>query len=317
MNRRAFRAPLLAAGLVLATLPGLAETRIEKDLKLAPGGDFRLDTDMGSVTVAASPDAGAHVVITSKRKDLEDLLTFRFEEGATSASVVARKKHAVSSWFSDHGGSVHYEIRVPAQTRLSIDTSGGSIRVAGMRLPAKLDTSGGSIAVNDLVGDLDADTSGGSIDLKDIKGRVRVVTSGGGIEAVSIDGPVHAESSGGSIELQKVTGDIDADTSGGGIRIVDAGGRVHAESSGGSIEASFAKGNSRGGSLETSGGGIEVSVDSTADLAIDASGNSVKTDLPIQVRGEISRGTLQGTLGKGGNTLRLRTSGGSVRIQAL
>lgn len=67
MNRRAFRAPLLAAGLVLATLPGLAETRIEKDLKLAPGGDFRLDTDTGSVSVAASPDAGAHVVITSKR----------------------------------------------------------------------------------------------------------------------------------------------------------------------------------------------------------------------------------------------------------
>jgi DUF4097 and DUF4098 domain-containing protein YvlB len=317
MNRRAFRAPLFAAGLVLAALPGLAETRIEKDLKLSPGGDFRLDTDMGSVVVAASPDAGAHIVITSKRKDLEDLLTFRFEEGATSASVVARKKHPMSSWFSDHGGSVHYEVRVPAETRLSINTSGGSIKVGGMRLPAKLDTSGGSINVNDLVGDLDADTSGGSIDLKDIKGRVRVETSGGGIEAVSIDGPVHAQSSGGSIELQKVTGDIDAETSGGGIRIVDAGGRVRGDTSGGSIEASFAKGNSRGGTLETSGGGIDVAVDSTADLAIDASGSSVKTELPIQVRGEISRGSLQGTLGKGGNTLRLHTSGGSVRIQAL
>jgi len=35
------------------------------------------------------------------------------------------------------------------------------------------------------------------------------------------------------------------------------------------------------------------------------------------VRGEISRGSLSGTLGKGGNTLRLHTSGGSVRIQAL
>jgi hypothetical protein len=235
MNRRAFRAPLLAAGLVLAALPGLAETRIEKDLKLSPGGDFRLETDMGSVVVAGSPDAGAHIVITSKRKDLEELLTFRFEEGAASASVVARKKHPMSSWFSDHGGSVHYEIRVPAETRLSINTSGGSIKVGGMRLPAKLDTSGGSINVNDLVGDLDADTSGGSIDLKDIKGRVRVETSGGGIEAVSIDGPVHAQSSGGSIELQKVTGDIDAETSGGGIRIVDAGGRVRGDTSGGSM----------------------------------------------------------------------------------
>ncbi len=315
MNRRALLAPLFAAGLLVA-LPGLADTRIEKDLKLAPGGEFRLETDMGAVTVTGSSDSGAHVVITSKRKDLDDLLTFRFEEGANSATVIAKKKHP-HSWFSDHGGSVHYEIRVPAETRLSIDTSGGSIKAAGMRLPAKLETSGGSITVSDLVGDLEADTSGGSIDLKDIKGRVRVETSGGGIEAVSIEGPVHAESSGGSIELQKVTGDIDAQTSGGGIRIVDAGGRVHADTSGGSIEASFAKGNSRGGSLETSGGGIEVAVDSAADLAIDASGSSVKTELPLQVRGEISRGSLQGTLGKGGSTLRLHTSGGSVRIQAL
>ena len=83
MNRRAFRGPLLvAAGLVLGALPALAETRIEKDLKLSPGGDFRLETDMGSVTVTGSPDAGVHVVITSKRKDLEDLLTFRLRGGS-------------------------------------------------------------------------------------------------------------------------------------------------------------------------------------------------------------------------------------------
>ena len=77
------------------------------------------------------------------------------------------------------------------------------------------------------------------------------------------------------------------------------------------------RGNSRGGTLATSGGGIEVTVDPGADLAIEASGNAVRTDLPIAVHGEISRGSLSGTLGKGGNTLRLHTSGGSVRIQSL
>ncbi len=315
MKRNAVGGALALAGLALAAV-ALADTRIEKDLKLAPGGEFRLETDMGAVTVTGSSDSGAHVVVTSKRKDLDDLLTFRFEEGANSATVIAKKKHP-HSWFSDHGGSVHYEIRVPAQTRLSVDTSGGSITVSGMRSPAKLDTSGGGIKVTDLVGDLDADTSGGSIDLKDIKGTVRVETSGGGIDGANLDGPVHAESSGGSIELQNVTGDVDAETSGGGIRITEAGGRIHADTSGGSIEASFTKGNSSGGSLETSGGGIEVALDPEADLSIQASGNSVKTELPIRVQGEISRGSLTGSLGKGGNTLRLRTSGGSVRIQAL
>ncbi len=316
MRRITFRLLLASAFLLTGTAASLAETRIEKDLKLEPGGEFHLETSMGKVTVTGSSEAGAHVVITSKRRDLDELMTFRFEEGDNSVSIVAKNKHSLS-WFSDHGSSVQYEIRVPAQTRLSIDTAGGAIAISGMRSAAKLETSGGSIDVRDLVGDLDGDTSGGSIHLKDIKGRVRVETSGGGINAVTLDGPIHAHSSGGSITLEAVTGDIDCDTSGGGIRIVGAGGRVRADTSGGGIDASFAKGNSRGGTLESSGGGIEVSLDPSADLAIDASGNSVRSDVPLLVKGELSRGRLQGTLGKGGNTLRLRTSGGSVRIQPL
>jgi DUF4097 and DUF4098 domain-containing protein YvlB len=316
MIRIPSRASLVLAGVAMAALPAFAETRIEKNLKLAPGGEFRLKTDMGRVTVTGSPDSGAHVVITSKRKDLEDLLIFRFDETPGAVTITARQKHRFQ-WFSNSGNAVQYEIRVPAETRLSIDTSGGGITISGTRGAAKLDTSGGGINVRDLVGDLEADTSGGGIGLTNIRGKVRASTSGGGIDGSAIDGPVYAESSGGSIELERVTGDIEADTSGGGIRIVDAGGFVQADTSGGGIEASFVKGNSRGGTLSTSGGGIDVSIDPEADLNIEASGNAVKTDLPLRVKGEISRGSLSGSLGKGGNTLRLHTSGGSVRIQAL
>jgi DUF4097 and DUF4098 domain-containing protein YvlB len=316
MSPRSVRSILWIAVLGLAALPALAETRIEKTLKLSPGGEFRLDTDMGKVTLTGSSAQDVHVVITSRRKDLDDLLAFRFDESPGVVSITARKKHKFD-WFSSSGSSVQYEIRVPAETRVSVDTSGGGITVSGIRGAVRADTSGGGIGISDVVGDVEADTSGGGISLKDIKGRVSANTSGGGVEAIAIDGPVHAESSGGSIELERVTGDIVADTSGGGIRIVEAGGRVKADTSGGGIEASFAKGNSLGGSLETSGGGIEVTLDPGADLSIEASGNAVKTDLPLAVRGEISRGSLSGTLGKGGNTLRLHTSGGSVRIQSL
>lgn len=118
--------------------------------------------------------------------------------------------------------------------------------------------------------------------------------------------------------MQRVTGDLRVHTSGGGIQIDDAGGQVDANTSGGGIRASFARGNSRGGRLECSGGSIQVSLDSKADLEIDAAANSVSTkDLAIQMRGEISRGRLQGTLGKGGQMLRIRTSGGGIRIASI
>ncbi len=309
------RLALLAglAGLLAAS--AAAESRLEKTLKLAPGGTFTLNTDLGGVTVIGKDGPDVHLVVTSQ-KDLDDLLTFRFDENAGAVTVTARRKHRFSNWSGD-SGRVRYEIEVPTQTALDIDTSGGKIAIERIGARSRLNTSGGGISVHDLVGDLEADTSGGPISLRDVKGRMRVQTSGGGIEGANLEGQLSAETSGGSIELERVAGDIDATSSGGGIHIIDAGGQVKAETSGGGIEASFARGNSRGGSLETSGGGIEVALDPEVGFEIDAQGSYVKTDLPVRIVGEVSRRSLRGSLGKGGEMLRLRTSGGGVRIKAL
>ena len=315
-TRVARRLPVVFAFAVLLT-PALvlqAEDRMEKMLKLAPGGRFAIDTDLGSVTVTGTEASDVRLVVTSKRRDLDDLLRFTFQEDPGSASVTARRKGGrVFPWLGHHG-SVHYEIKVPARTVLDIDTSGGAIQISAMRSEARLQTSGGRIVVRDLVGDLNGRTSGGGIDLERIRGRVDVETSGGGIEATEIDGPIDADTSGGGVRLDRVTGDIRAHSSGGGIHIFEAGGRVVADTSGGGIEASFARGNDRGGSLETSGGGIQVELDPSIGLQIDASGNSVRADLPLTVKGMNSRRRLQGTLGRGGELLKMHTSGGGVRI---
>ncbi|HEX9690082.1 MAG TPA: DUF4097 family beta strand repeat-containing protein [Thermoanaerobaculia bacterium] len=312
------RVPIVAAGLLIPALSLPAESRMEKTLRLEPGGRFSLDTDRGSVTITGTNTAGARLIITSRRRDLDELLRFTFREDPGMVSVTARRKHGrVFRWFNWNGDSVRWEVQVPAQTELDIDTSGGGIKITGLRSDAKLETSGGRIEVRDLVGELQGHTSGGGIRLERIRGRMHVKTSGGGIEGTELDGPIDAETSGGSVRLGRVTGNIRAHSSGGGIHIHEAGGRVEADTSGGGIEASFARGNARGGSLETSGGGIVVSLDPSVGLRIDASGNSVRAELPITVQGAISRGKLQGTLGGGGEMLRLRTSGGGVRIQGL
>jgi DUF4097 and DUF4098 domain-containing protein YvlB len=311
-------AALLLIGLLVPAVSARAESRMEKVLRLDPGGRFSLQTDMGSVTVTGTDGAGARLVITSRRRSLDELIRFTFREDTGSASVTARRRRGhIFPWMRSRGGDVHFEIQVPAQTALDIDTSGGAIKIAGLRSEAKLETSGGGINVRELAGDLDGHTSGGGIKLERIHGKVRVETSGGGIEGREIDGPIEADTSGGSVRLNRVSGDIRAHSSGGGIHIFEAGGRVEANTSGGGIEASFARGNGRGGSLQTSGGGIEVSIDPAVGLRIDASGNSVKADVPITVQGSMSRGKLQGNIGGGGELLRLHTSGGGVRIQGL
>ncbi len=309
---------LLISAALAGAAPALpAESRIEKTLRLEPGGTFSLQADLGQVRLKGTDRPGARIIVTSKRDDLEDLLRFQFEEGPGTARVVARKRHPISGFFGVRGGSIVFEVEVPAQTRVVVDTSGGSISIAGVASDAKLETSGGAIEVRDQTGDLTAHTSGGSISLSRVRGKSRVNTSGGGIRAEELDGPIDAETSGGSIDFDRVTGDIHAHSSGGGIRIREAGGRVDAGTSGGSVQVAFTRANARGGTIESSGGGVSVSVDPSVGLAIDAAGNSVDSDLPITVRGRISRRHLQGVLGRGGETLRLRTSGGSVRIKRL
>jgi len=317
MNRK-HDIPLLAAiaGLLLVS-PGLvrADYRSEKTLKLDPGGRFVLDSSAGSVNITGKSESGASVVITSNRDDLEELLELRFEESAGEARVTARRRHSYS-W--PNRAWVHFEVHVPADTRTEVKTAGGSVEVSSLRGEAKLSSSGGSIKVSDLSANLRAGTSGGSIHVEEVKGNVEVDTSGGSIDGDGVTGRLEARTSGGSIRLQRVGGDLVAHTSGGSIRVQDAGGRVDAKTSGGSVDVAFAQDNAHGGELETSGGGVTVRLDRSVNLNLEASASSgsVSTDLPIQVVGTLSKSHLSGTIGSGGETLRLHSDGGPVRIEA-
>jgi DUF4097 and DUF4098 domain-containing protein YvlB len=278
--------------------PAAAESRIEKNLDLQPGGRFNLESEVGSVTVTGSAQSGAHIVITSDRVDLESELEFTFTSVGGWASVTARRKHE-SEW--GHSISAHFEIEVPTETRTEIHTGGGGITLSGLRGASEVKTSGGSIEITGLTGTLEAYTSGGPIRLREVTGDAHVGTSGGPIDAESVDGNLRAH------------------TSGGGIRINRVSGYVEAKTSGGPIHATYTPGNRHGGVLETSGGSIELAIDSSANLNLDAStsGGSVSSDIPVRTSGTLGHSRIQGEIGSGGEELRLHTSGGSIHIHAL
>jgi hypothetical protein len=287
-----------ALSLLAMASPAAAESRIEKNLELQPGGRFTLESEVGSVTATGTSRSGAHIVITSEREDLNSELEFTFTNGPGWASVAARRKHE-SGW--SHSYSVHFEIEVPTETRTAVHTGGGSITLSGLRGAAEVKTSGGPIEVTGLNGSLEAHTSGGPIRLREVTGNAHVETSGGPIDVDALDGSLRAY------------------TSGGGIRINKVSGYVEAKSSGGPIRATYSPGNHHGGELETSGGSIEVTIDPSANLNLDAStsGGSVSSDLPVRVVGTVSHSHMQGSIGSGGEELRLHTSGGSIHIRAL
>ncbi|HVT58399.1 MAG TPA: hypothetical protein VHR45_08360 [Thermoanaerobaculia bacterium] len=299
-----------------------AETRIEKQLALDPGGHFTLDSDVGRVIVHGDSSAGARIVVTADRDDLERRYDLRFEAIPGGARVTARRHRAEGwSWFGWSGGfrgRVRFEVSVPKSTAVTVRTSGGGIEVAGLDGDTDLRSSGGAVAVEQVAGKVNARSSGGGVSVRDIRGDVRMESSGGGLHGIAVAGALTGETSGGRIELDRITGDIDVDTSGGGIRIEEAGARVKAVSSGGGVRVRFAAGNAKGGRLSSSGGGIDVWLDPAIGLDLDASssGGSVVCDLPVTIQGRVSRSSLHGVLRGGGERLSVGTSGGGVRIAA-
>jgi len=295
---RMLGALVAALSLLAVVSPAAEESRLDKNLELQPGGQFVLESEAGSVSVNGGSRPGAHIVITSERDDLNSEVEFNFSSSAGVARVTARRKHD-SFW--SHGISLHFEIEVPTETRTELHTGGGSISISGLRGAAEVKTSGGPIEVSGLNGSLEAYTSGGPIHVREVTGDAHIGTSGGPIEVEALDGNLHAHTSGGGIHIDRVSGYVEAKTSGGPIR------------------ATYSPGNRHGGELESSGGSIEVTLDRSANLNLDAStsGGSVSSDLPVRMVGTASHSRMQGAIGAGGEELRLHTSGGSIHIHAL
>jgi len=312
---------LSLVALLFVASPAWADFRLDRMLALAPGGAFSLKADAGAVTVVGDSASGVVVTVTSSRNNLDADMDFAFEAEPGIARVTGTwRKSGVSSW-SDlwrAAGNLRFEVHVPRDTAVTVDTSGGAIRVSTLRGPVSTRTSGGAVQVQDIAGDLEARTSGGPIRVERVSGAVGATTSGGAIQVTAVGGDVRASTSGGPVSLDAIRGNVQARTSGGAIRVQQAGGRVDARTSGGPVSVDFATGNNQGGMISTSGGSVSAAVDPSAALSIDAStsGGRVSSDLALTVRGDFDRNAIRGDLNGGGSTLRLRTSGGPIRISA-
>lgn len=304
MRRRHLLAvPFALACLIgfLAAAPVSADFRRQQKLALAPGGELVVDAAGGSVTVTGGATDGATVVITSTRDDIEDRYSFELASEPGRVRVISRRRGGWSQGFGwNNSGKLHFDVRVPRETRVDLESSGGGIRVSGLKGNARVRSSGGGLRIADIAGDVDAGSSGGGVEVRQVRGDVTV------------------ESSGGGVDVAQVTGNVTAESSGGGVHVDGVGGRVTAESSGGSVSAVLTEGNAAGGSLSSSGGGVSVTLARDTRLSIDAysSGGSVRCELPVQSLGKQTRTTLRGDLNGGGSTLKLRSSGGGIHIEA-
>ncbi|RKU05946.1 hypothetical protein C6502_20890 [Candidatus Poribacteria bacterium] len=318
---------VLFAGLTIAD--AAVENNIERSFQVTPGGRLTVDSDRGSIEVRAADRDQVDVKIERKVKRgrkwsveevLEDLpITFDHSDGGVTIRAKYGEKNSWP-WNRERNRlGVKFLITVPQRYNVDLKTLGGGISVADLAGEVRSQTSGGSLRIGSIKGPVWGRTSGGSIKLEGTQGDADVKTSGGKITIGSVAGAVQAKTSGGSISIDKATGGVNAKTSGGSITVEEVMGSINAKTSGGSIKAYISRQPEGDCSLETSGGSVTAYLveDIGVDVEARTSGGSVSTDVPIAtvVQGKVRKNRLQGAINGGGPLLKLRTSGGSIRLR--
>lgn len=282
-------------GLMTALLATAAAAKdFEQRVAAQAGGRLRVDLDSGSVVIESHDREEVRVDVLAAGVGAGRL---DFELSAKGDNVTLRGR--LRGWMPDVLGSPHVRARVRVPSEFSVD----------------IRTGGGAIEIEDLEGEVRVRSSGGAIEIGRIRGDVDVETSGGAIETGEVDGELRARTSGGPIRIFAVSGSVEARSSGGPIEILGAADRVDANTSGGAISVRFTEAPS--GVLETSGGDIDVEFPEDEGMDLDArtSGGSVRIDEQLSVRGRVEPTRVEAELNEGGDRLRLRTSGGDIRIR--
>jgi len=317
---------LLTVGFLLAqsfSIYAGDEKIITKTFKVNSGGKLLLNADFGSVRVNTIEQKAVKITVKMEFrqwdeedvKEFMDRLELDFSQTGDDISVIAKLP---KKWMrSGENVKIEFDMEVPRQYHLDLNTSGGSIWIDDLEGEVNARTSGGSLRLGNIVGPVDVKTSGGSIQLEGCKGDAYVKTSGGSITIGNVEGEVNAHTSGGSVNIGQVSGMVDTKTSGGSITVEKAKGSVNARTSGGSIRAYISEQPREDCTLTTSGGTIKVYLDSQVAVYVDAKTSSghVKTDFEVLMQGRQDDNSLRGKISSGGPELYLRTSGGNVYIE--
>jgi TonB family protein len=200
----------------------------------------------------------------------------------------------------------------------SLRSGGGHIRAGQIGGRAEFETAGGNITVAHAEKFVNVHTGGGQIDFGEVRGSVHAQTGGGGIRVMYVSGPMEVESSSGSICLTRVAGALQASTSGGTITAwinpdpPPGGGNVHL-----------------GGASQLASGNGDIIVFLPRNLAatieatvVGGSEHQIEADpalhLNVQPSGNGSGAFhAMAVLNGGGAPLKLRTTGGKIRLQYL
>jgi hypothetical protein len=171
--------------------------------------------------------------------------------------------------------TVSYQVRVPADTRLTSTSESGATTVSG------------------LTGNVTVRTQSGAIDLSSL-GAVDVSSGSGAIDVVGVTGPLAAKTSSSTIRLRRVAGAATITTQSGRVDLEGMPGPWTITTGSSSVHLAIA------------GSGFTIDAESRSG-SIDVAG--------APVDGAVAKRKVAGTIGGGGQLVKVTTRSGAIRLK--
>ena len=276
-----------------------------KTYPLSPGGTVMVETFNGSIEIVGWEQNTVEVNATkyASTKAAADGITF--DVAGSSSSVRVRVNRPPEAPWSRVGA--RFSIRVPHRTMLDlVSTSNGHVRIEDVEGKARLHTSNGPIRVIGFKGEMEGRTSNGTIEIENLDGNANLHTSNGSIRAEVAHGSFEAGTSNGSINAR--------------LTDLPTNRPVTLESSNGHIDLTISGKETPDVRASTSNSSITLHLPSTSNARVRAhtSHSNVSSEFD-ELHGDNDRRNheLEGVIGRGGSSIELSTSNGSIKILKL
>ena len=298
---------LVALAVAVMAAPALAASyqgQFDRTYTVSGAGSLEVLTRSGDVTVHAGP--AGKISVTGKIH-VED----RWFTGGRKDAVAELEKNPPvrqdgSSVRVDyvpyHEISIDYEITVPADTAVRLDTGSGNETADGLKAGLHAHSGSGDVRLDNVAGEVHVETGSGNITGRGLAGSLDAHTGSGNI---------HVEESG--------TGDVRADAGSGNVEVRGVNGGTRAETGSGNVKLEGTPSGSW--YVKTSSGNAEVRLPGNAAFDLDASTGSgnINIDHPVTttIQGRV-RSPNQHITGKvrgGGPMITVQTGSGDIRIQ--
>jgi hypothetical protein len=186
---------------------------------------------------------------------------------------------------------LEYELRVPRDTELRIDSGNGSVAIMALTGPVRVNAGNGHVSIDDVERDVQVESQNGKVTVNRGGGALMVSSENGDIRVEQVRGPTEARTENGRITLRELAA---------GLRAESENGRIEYQ---GEVHGDF--------DLRTENVPIMLIVPGGSRFELDAESQhgSVQCDLPVRHERPASDHPAP--------RVRLHSTNGSIRIREL